>query len=283
MEGLRRRLPGRAEYVHQKMETAGVSADLVFDLRSNRAALLTRMHGLAAVLTFRDSPAPRSNERLAAERLLVNRGSSRDAWKTSASPLCSNKTSSPPARRWSALAAAANITLPKRAREYGQMWLAALGGGLLTVLTAAIKMRIIEQQFPLFVEGFLTGTDYAISFILLQVFGLALATKQPSATAATFAGIVRSSRGQARWSRISDFTARITRTQLAAALGNIIAVCTGAVALERLWRVMFSRSYLPAESARHVYQALHPSPPGRLFMLCRGCTSWAGRPDRRLV
>ena len=81
-------------------------------------------------------------------------------------------------------------------KEYWQMWLAAIGGGLLTVLTAAFKMRIVEQHFPLFVEGFLTGTNYAISFILLQVFGLVLATKQPSATAATFAGIVRNESGQ---------------------------------------------------------------------------------------
>ena len=125
------------------------------------------------------------------------------------------------------------------------MWLAAVGGGLLTVLTAAFKMRIVEQHFPLFVEGFLTGTNYAISFILLQVFGLVLATKQPSATAATFAGIVRNNPGNASWSKISDFTARISRTQLAAAIGNVIAVCIGSVALERLWRVMFAEHYLP--------------------------------------
>src|SRR6266853_2037961 len=135
------------------------------------------------------------------------------------------------------------------------MWLAAVGGGLLTVLTAAFKMRIVEQHFPLFVEGFLTGTNYAVSFVLLQVFGLVLATKQPSATAATFAGIVRTNPGNASWSKIADFTARITRTQLAAAIGNVIAVCIGCVALERLWRVMFAQHYLPDESARHVYEA----------------------------
>ncbi len=150
-------------------------------------------------------------------------------------------------------------------KEYWQMWLAAVGGGLLTVLTAAFKMRIVEQHFPLFVEGFLTGTNYAISFVLLQVFGLVLATKQPSATAATFAGIVRTNPGNASWSKIADFTARITRTQLAAAIGNVIAVCIGCVALERLWRVMFAQHYLPDESARHVYEALHPFASGTII------------------
>jgi site-specific recombinase len=92
----------------------------------------------------------------------------------------------------------------------------------------------------------------------MQIFGLALATKQPSMTGAALAGIVRENRGVSRWSKISDFAARISRTQLAAAIGNVIAVCLGAIALEQLWRKMFLHSYLPAAGARHVYETLHP-------------------------
>jgi site-specific recombinase len=143
-------------------------------------------------------------------------------------------------------------------REYRLMWYAAIGGGLLTVFTAALKLRVMESNWPPFVEGFLIGLDYAISFLLLQIFGLALATKQPSMTAATFAGIVRQNRGASRRSKIADFAASISRTQLAAALGNVFAVCLGAVAFERLWMRMFSAHYLPEQTARHVYETLHP-------------------------
>jgi site-specific recombinase len=97
-----------------------------------------------------------------------------------------------------------------------------------------------------------------VSFLLLQIFGLALATKQPSMTAAAFAGIVRENRGVSRWSKITDFAARISRTQLAAALGNVIAVCLGAIAFEQLWQKIFLAPYLPDETARHVYETLHP-------------------------
>ena len=62
---------------------------------------------------------------------------------------------------------------------------------LLTVVTAAMKLRIMDAQLPPFVEGFASGTNYAVSFVLLQILGLVLATKQPAATAATFAGIIR--------------------------------------------------------------------------------------------
>jgi site-specific recombinase len=155
------------------------------------------------------------------------------------------------------------------------MWRAAAGGGLLTVFTAAIKMRLIESHFPLAVEGFLIGTDYAVSFVLLQVFGFALATKQPSMTAATLAGIIRESRGVTRLSKISEFAADISRTQLAAAFSNVIAVCLGAVAFERLWAHMFKQTYLAEASAHHVMTTLHPFTSGTaIFAAFTGVLLW---------
>jgi site-specific recombinase len=249
--------------VRVDMETTGVSADLVLDLRSIELALM-RMHGLARVLTFGAAPVPGIDNSTATRNLLNQLIEGRLEDKRVSSLLKQNlnllarKTVERTGR-------SGEHYIAHTRKEYWQMWLAAVGGGLLTVLTAAFKMRIVEHQFPLFVEGFLTGTNYAISFILLQVFGLVLATKQPSATAATFAGIVRNNPGNASWSKISDFTARISRTQLAAAIGNVTAVCIGSVALERLWRVMFKEHYLPAESARHVYFGLHPFASGTII------------------
>jgi site-specific recombinase len=249
--------------VRLRMETTGVSADLVLDLRSIELAMM-RMHELARVLTFQSVPVPGFDNSTALRNLLNQLIEGRLEDKRVSSLLKQNlnllarKTVERTGR-------SGEHYIAQTRKEYWQMWLAAIGGGLLTVLTAAFKMRIIEHQFPLFVEGFLTGTNYAISFVLLQVFGLALATKQPSATAATFAGIVRNNPGNASWSKISDFTARISRTQLAAAIGNVIAVCIGSVALERLWRVMFKEHYLPAESARHVYFGLHPLASGTII------------------
>jgi site-specific recombinase len=159
--------------------------------------------------------------------------------------------------------------------EYRQMWLAAIGGGLLTVFTAAVKLRLIEANLPPFVEGFASGTNYAISFILLQVFGLVLATKQPATTAAAFARIIRDNRGPERSSKLTDFVARITSTQLAAAIGNVAAVAVGAVLFEMLWRLIFRESYLPELSANHVYETLNPFASGTaLFAIETGVVLW---------
>jgi site-specific recombinase len=149
--------------------------------------------------------------------------------------------------------------------EYRHMWLAALGGGLLTVITAAVKLRIYEAHSPPFVEGFAAGTNYAVSFIFLQILGLVLATKQPAATAATFAGIIRENRGVEREDKLTDFVSRITSTQLAAAIGNVAAVGIGAIFFERLWLLVFSESYLAHETATHVYETLNPTSSGTAF------------------
>jgi site-specific recombinase len=159
--------------------------------------------------------------------------------------------------------------------EYRGIWKAALGGGLLTVLTAAIKMRIVGAHLPPFLEGMAAGTNYAVSFMLLQHFHLALATKQPSVTAATFAGIVRTTYGRERLEKLADLISRITRSQLASAAGNLIAVCMGCVAFAELWEYLFSRPYLEIPSAEHVYKTLDPLASGTMvFAVLTGIILW---------
>ena len=238
--------------VNQHLESAGVSVELVFDLKKI-GACLARMEALVAVLC----PATTADGTRAIRHLfeVLMAG-----WKSDRSlavllrenlSLIARKTVDHTGR-------SGEHYIAHDRSEYWHMWRAAIGGGLLTVFTAAIKMRIVEAQLPPFLEGFASGTNYAVSFVLLQIFGLVLATKQPAATAATFAGIVRDNRGLERSSKIADLVSRITSTQLAAAVGNVLAVSVGAVLFEKLWVVMFAHSYLPAESATYVYTTLHP-------------------------
>ena len=142
--------------------------------------------------------------------------------------------------------------------EYFQMWRAALGGGLLTVGTAAIKLLAISWHLPLFVEGFLVGADYAVSFVLMQNYHLALATKQPSMTGAALARIIQHCRGEARNDELFTYVSRIFRSQLAAALGNIVAVCAGSLVLMLLWHHFIGHSFLSDETSWHAVESLNP-------------------------
>jgi site-specific recombinase len=149
--------------------------------------------------------------------------------------------------------------------EYREMWKAALGGGLLTVGTAAIKLMVTHRGLAPFVEGFLAGLNYAISFVLMHVFHLALATKQPSMTGATLAGIIDRCEDASRSNELISYVQRIVRSQLAAALGNIIAVAAGCVAFSMFWKWTFGSSFLSPETAEYCITSMYPIRSGTIF------------------
>jgi len=149
--------------------------------------------------------------------------------------------------------------------EYRQMWKAAIGGGLLTVGTAAIKLMVTHRGLPPFIEGFLAGLNYAVSFVLMQNFHLALATKQPSMTGATLARIIQNCRDASKVDEFISFVQRIVRTQLAAALGNIIAVGAGAVVFSLIWKLLVGEPFLSAETADYAVKSLNPLRSGTIF------------------
>lgn len=149
--------------------------------------------------------------------------------------------------------------------EYRAMWKAAMGGGLLTVGTAAIKMIVTHLGLPPFSQGFLAGLNYAVSFVLMQNWHLVLATKQPSMTGAALAKLIGESQNDPKNYKIAIFAARILRSQLAAALGNIFAVFAGAVGFSLLWRVTFGHPFLSEEVATYAVTSLNPFHTGTIF------------------
>ncbi len=159
--------------------------------------------------------------------------------------------------------------------EYRHMVKAAAGGGLLTVGTAGLKLMITFAALPLFFEGIAASGNYAISFMLLQLFGFALATKQPSMTAAAFAATVDLKSGDKGMRGLVEQLARISRSQLASVIGNLGAVSLGcAVVGAGLWAVR-GRPMLEADEAGYVLHSLHPFESGTiLFAAITGVLLW---------
>jgi site-specific recombinase len=242
---------GELAIVRIHMEDAGVNAPLVFDLSAMDTAL-DRMEMLAGTLV------ESSGKVLAAVRLLLDtlvHGLRED---TRISSLVRQNFNLLARKTVERTGHGGEHYIAHSRKEYWRMWGAAIGGGFLTVFTAAIKLHVVSKHFPPFAETIFIGTNYAISFLLLQIFGLALATKQPAMTGATLADIIRRNRGDSRRDQITEFGASISRTQLAAALGNILAVSTGAILFNLLWLRSFHTPYLPADQAQKVYLSLRP-------------------------
>jgi site-specific recombinase len=159
--------------------------------------------------------------------------------------------------------------------EYRLMWKAAIGGGLLTVGTAAIKLMVTHRGLPPFVEGFLAGLNYAISFVIMQNFHLALATKQPSMTGAALARIIQRYQESLNSDELVAYVKRIVRSQLAAALGNILAVGVGAVVFSILWKWLIGHPFLDVRTAEYAVKSMNPLGSGTIFFaMLTGVILW---------
>jgi len=258
---------GELALVRIHMEDAGVSAGLVFDMSVIDAAL-DRMELLAAVLS-------KPTHRMEATRRLLDTLFAGLLSDTRVSALVRQNLNLLARKTVERTGHSGEHYIAQSKKEYWRMWGAAIGGGLVTVFTAAIKLHIVAQVWAPFVEGFLVGTNYAISFLILQIFGLALATKQPSMTAATLADIIRRNRGDERRTKIAEFAASISRTQLAAAMGNVLAVSAGAIVFDQFWRATHGHAYLASKQAEHVYLSLRPIASGTAyFAAATGVLLW---------
>ena len=149
--------------------------------------------------------------------------------------------------------------------EYFKMLASAGGGGVLTAGTTALKYLIGWAHFAPFVEGALSAANYAGSFLLMQFLGFTLATKQPSVTAAALAGSLRETAGHPDLSGLVGTIARITRSQLAAAVGNVGMVIPAAFAFDQVYRRHFEHPFLDADTARYVLGSLHLTHSGSVF------------------
>ncbi len=238
--------------VRRRLETDGVSVDIVYGLDAIDRCL-KRMETMVDVMEHEPGP-----ERSAAIHRLLSRVVLLHRQDRSLFHLLGANLRMLSRRIVDRSGETGEHYIARDRKEYRHIWVAAAGGGALTVLTAAVKMKLFGMGLPAFPEGLLAGLNYAVSFLLLQAFGLILATKQPAMTAATLASILRERRGVRELDQIVDYTASIVRSQLAAAIGNVTVAAAGAYAFDRVWRLAAGHSYLDHHDAEHVFQTLSP-------------------------
>jgi site-specific recombinase len=150
-------------------------------------------------------------------------------------------------------------------REYWKMLGSAAGGGVLTCGTAMARFLVKWGHFPLFIDGLMSSIVYAGSFLVMQLLGFTLATKQPSMTAAALAGSISERRDGHQLDDLVPLIARIARSQFAAAMGNISAVIVTAAAVDLLWQQLRGHPFLDAKSAHAVVASFDPLHSGTIF------------------
>ncbi|MFE8598587.1 site-specific recombinase [Archangium violaceum] len=159
--------------------------------------------------------------------------------------------------------------------EYHRMVSAAAGGGLLTAGTAALKLAITFAALPLFFEGLAAATNYALGFLLIQLLGFTLATKQPSMTAAALAASMDVKAGDKGMHSLVQQLACITRSQLASVFGNLGAVVATVTFVGLVFQALRGQPLLEASEAEYVVRSLHPLKSGTLlFAALTGVLLW---------
>ncbi|MFB1480328.1 site-specific recombinase [Corallococcus sp. RDP092CA] len=265
---------GVVRTVTQHLEDSGVSVDLVYRMERIRRGL-DRMEAIARVLgaprgeprwrealallsdLLRLAHADRSvralvrrNSRMLARKIIERTGNTGEHYITSTQA------------------------------EFHQMVHSAAGGGFITAFAAALKFALSALPLAPFFAGLFVALNYAGGFVLMQLLGFTLATKQPSMTASTLAAAVGEDSGPdsgpRRMERLAALVPRVTRSQLAAILGNLGCVLPVAVALALGFQALTGHAFLSQEKARSVVDTLHPWKSATLlYAALTGVLLWA--------
>ena len=260
--------------VHRHLEDAGVSVSIVFAMELLQRVLL-RLDLLAAVAKAEDPVATAQAVRQLLVRLCGHTLHDRSLVRLARTNL---KLLSSKIVERSGHTGEHYIAHDRA--SYRHIWLAAAGGGLLTVATAATKVAISAMHhavhLPPVPTGLLYGANYAASFVAMQHLGLMLATKQPAMTAAALASIMREHQGSERTELIVDRAAAIVSSQLAAVLANLGMVALGTALFDYAWLTLSGRHWMTALEAQAVYTAMSPVNSGTvIFAALTGAILWA--------
>jgi site-specific recombinase len=111
-------------------------------------------------------------------------------------------------------------------KEFWRMFRSAMGGGIIISFIGIIKNLLSKLSIPPFWHGFLYSTNYSLGFILIQDTGSTLATKQPAYTANNVASSfdVQKVGEEPDLRNLAITVAKVSRTQLASFVGNLIIV-----------------------------------------------------------
>jgi len=258
--------------VRSTLEQGGVSIDLVYRLELIGESL-TRVELLSRALVARASPAAGSEQHGRSLFLTLIRGANRER---SVRALFRKNVEMLSRKVVEHSSETGDHYITSSSREYWQMLASAGGGGVLTAGTTVAKFWVAAAKLPLLIEGLASALNYAGSFVAMQFAGFTLATKQPSVTAAALARAIEKQEVEGDHSAFSDVVARITRSQFAAAVGNLGLVVPAALLVELLSRSLGRGPLLDAETADYVVASLHPLDSWTIpFAALTGVLLWA--------
>ena len=250
-----------AASVYTHLDTYGISVSLVFQLRQLRG----RVHRIHALLDCLFHPNWQNRTaRLVAHLVVVGRE------RHSLRALVTANTSMLATKVAERSAETGDHYITRTMKEYIVMLRRAAGGGAVMSITTLIKFALLAVGASAFWGGFFTGMNYALSFVLVQLLHLTVATKQPAMTAPALAARLKGFDNSAAVEGFVDEVANLVRSQVAAIVGNLMVVAPCVLVISAALLVGSGKPMIDTATAEHVLQDLTLLGPTALFAVVTG-------------
>lgn len=149
--------------------------------------------------------------------------------------------------------------------EKKHLFRAACWAGVLTAFTAILKVLIGHAGFSLFFEGLFYFVNYAIGFLLMQKWHLALSSKQPAFTASALSKKFEDFIQTKQLAEVTAEVRKISYSQFIATIGNLLYVIPVAMALDWLCFYILGHHIVSAEYAQTLIDKHHPFMSGTII------------------
>lgn len=229
----------------ERIESRGVSADVIFRLELVEGQL----GRLQAVLRLLAEPSRADARRLAAD---LTRGAAEQRSLRGVARTASKRLSRKIVEH---TGEAGEHYMVRTRAEWREHFSAGAAAGFLTSFTAIVKYAISGVALAPFIAGVAYWVNYSVSFCLMQVYHLLLASKQPAMTAAALAATLEQGGGH---EEEIELIAGITRSQVVVTLANGLATMLLAVFLDLVRLRLTGTTFLSLETAHHGIEAIHP-------------------------
>lgn len=255
-----------AATVYTHLDAHGISVNLVFQLRQLRERVL-RIRALVDCL-MSAHPAS-STARLLSQ--LVTVGQERRSVRV----LIASNTSLLAAKVAERSSETGEHYITRTRGEYRDMLGKAAGGGALTAVTTWMKFAVMALGLSAFWGGFWAGVSYAASFVVIQLLHCTLATKQPAMTAPAMAAKLKDLSHPGALDDFADEVTHLMRSQVAAVLGNVLAVFPVVVLISGAMQLALGQPMIGAKEAEYVFHSLTLLGPTALFAAFTGVLLFA--------
>ena len=144
--------------------------------------------------------------------------------------------------------------------DYLRMLSSAMLGGVIISFIAIFKNLLAMLRLAPFWQGLGFSMNYAFGFILIDQSGATLATKQPAFTANAVAGTLDFTRGRPedRTDAVVSMLVRVSRSQFASFLGNLLVVFPGTFLLAWAYDMLIGHPIASGPAARALMADQHP-------------------------